>query len=39
MLFVGVYVCAFHPGNFTRWGSERVNVALLFLLVHGGCML
>ena len=25
ILFAGVYVCTFRPGNFTGWGSEAVN--------------
>ena len=25
ILFVGLYVCTFQPGNFTGWGSEGVN--------------
>ena len=25
ILFGGVYVCTFSPGNFTGWGSEGVN--------------
>ena len=25
MLFDGVYVCNFQPGNLTGWGSEEVN--------------
>ena len=25
MLFAGVYVCTFHPGNFTGWSSEGVK--------------
>ena len=25
ILFAGVYVCTFLPGNFTCWGSEGVN--------------
>ena len=26
ILFADVYVCNFQPGNFTSWGSERVNI-------------
>ena len=26
ILFGGVYVCTFDRGNFTGWGSERVNL-------------
>ena len=26
MLFAGMYMCIFQPGNFTAWDSERVNV-------------
>ena len=26
ILFAGVYVCTFQPGNFTGCGSERVDV-------------
>ena len=25
ILFAGVYMCTFQPGNVTGWGSERVN--------------
>ena len=25
ILFAGVHVCTFQPGNFTGWGSEGVN--------------
>ena len=25
ILFGGVHVCAFEPGNFTDWSSEGVN--------------
>ena len=25
ILFSGVYVCTFQPGNFTSWGNEGVN--------------
>ena len=25
ILFGGVYVCTFQPGNFTGWGSEGVK--------------
>ena len=28
ILFAGVYVCTFQPGNFTGWGSEGVNSAV-----------
>ena len=28
ILFAGVYVCTFQPGNITGWGSEGVNKAL-----------
>ena len=31
ILFAGVYVCTFPPGNFTDWGSERVNFPLGWL--------
>jgi len=26
ILFAGRYVFTFYPGNFTGWGSERVNL-------------
>ena len=29
ILFAGVYVCTFKPGNFTGWGSEGVKVLFL----------
>ena len=35
MLFACVYVCTFQPGNFTGWGSERVNIVALPAVVDG----
>ena len=28
ILFGGVHVCIFQPGNFTGWGNEGVNVCV-----------
>ena len=35
MLFAGVYVCTFQPGNFTGCGSEEVNINAAGLLQNG----
>ena len=35
ILFACVYVCTFQPGNFTGWGSERVNIVALPAVVDG----
>ena len=34
MLFAGVYVCTFQPGNSTYWGSEGVNPELFRIWVE-----
>ena len=31
ILFAGVYVCTFQPGNFTGWSSDGVNETLKWL--------
>ena len=34
ILFAGLYVCTFQPGNFTGWGSERVKNDSRWTLHH-----
>ena len=33
MLFAGMYVCTFQPGNFTGWGYEGVNYKTALALI------
>ena len=33
MLFAGMYVCTFQPGNFTGWGYEGVNYNTALALI------
>ena len=35
ILFAGMYMCTFQPGNFTGWGSERVKALDRRLGQHG----
>ena len=39
ILFGGVHVCTFQPGNFTGWGSAGVKVALIPAHLNAGVIL
>ena len=38
ILFAGVYVCAFQPGNFTDWGSDGVNTLIIIVISNVVCI-